>query len=269
MNPDDTSQDGTLGALNSAARAWCEVLTRRRFVRQTWRIFLDFFPGYVDSKLVGQNIASPFVSGSNAVLVGIRYAIALPFPPVQSIDLFQYANANGSPTVMVAGTDFIQDLDSQPCRLTPLFGSMWPVARVIVEAIQIDYTVGYATPITLGTTASSGALLNASPPSFVFTSANVGQPISIPGAGPGGGTLNTVIASVSSGIATVRDTPQAAVASTTALLANHGSPGHWEIVKLGIKFLVNSWYVNRLPSFDPKTRDAIRAVLGPAMDLRV
>ena len=78
LDQSDTSQDDVLTALNMAARSFCETITHRRFVQQTWRLLMDFFPGYIDLKLAGQKVSSPFVSGSNAVLVGIRYAIVLP-----------------------------------------------------------------------------------------------------------------------------------------------------------------------------------------------
>ena len=88
MDQGDASQDDVLTTLEVAARAWCETLTQRRFVQQTWALMMDFFPGYIDMNLAGQKVSSPFVSGSNAVLVGIRYAILLPYPPVQSLVAF-------------------------------------------------------------------------------------------------------------------------------------------------------------------------------------
>src|ERR1700733_11358885 len=75
VDPTDTTQDNVLATLAMAARSWCEVFTARRFVQQTWALFMDFFPGYIDLKISGSKVSSPFVSGSNAVLVGIRYAI--------------------------------------------------------------------------------------------------------------------------------------------------------------------------------------------------
>jgi hypothetical protein len=341
LSPGDTSQDSVLNSLNTAARGWCEVLTQRRFVQQTIRLLMDFFPGYIDMKLVGQKVSSPFVSGSNAVLVGIRYAIVPPCPPVQSLQAFLYQNANGTVTSMIqgptniaavtntinqpigiqtsaphnlitgstvaitgnagltaiigqaqqpitiidgsnftlngtvgtgsgisatgaiTGTNFIEDLLSQPARLTPIFGQMWPVARVVVNAIQIDYQVGYATPITVTTTVGSTVLSG-----YTFTAANIGQPISIPGAGSNIGCLNSVIVSVLGGVATLRDQAQGGVTAATALLVNYGNPYHWELIKTAIKVLVNAWFVNRLPVYDAKQRDAIKALLGPAMDLR-
>jgi hypothetical protein len=143
VSADDNSEDRTIASLGIAARQWCEVHTQRRFITQRIRLLMDFFPGYVDMKLAGQKVSSPFVSGSNAVLVGIRYAITLPYPKVQSIETFTFLNANGTETSMFPDVDFIADLSAQPARLTPLFGKMWPVSRVVVNAVKIEYNCGY------------------------------------------------------------------------------------------------------------------------------
>jgi uncharacterized phiE125 gp8 family phage protein len=43
----------------------------------------------------------------------------------------------------VTGKNYVEDLLSQPARLTPVFGQMWPVARVVANAVQITYVCGY------------------------------------------------------------------------------------------------------------------------------
>lgn len=256
IDASDTSNDAVISALALSARTWCEVYCQRRFVQQTWKLLMDFFPGYIDLKLAGQKVSSPFVSGSNAVLVGIRYAIVLPYPPVQSISLFRYQNANGQVTQMTAGTDYIQDLDSQPARLTPPFGAMWPVASVVVNAVEIDYVCGYANPVTVSMSAQQGALNG---PTFAAT--DIGKPVSIPGAGANGGTLNTIIASVTGGLATTRDVAISAVTNAIALV---NMP---ESIKTAIKLLTNSWYENRIPD-ESNIPQAVKAVLSPYRDLR-
>jgi hypothetical protein len=353
LDAGDTSQDNLIRALAIAARVWCETYTRRKFVQQTWRLALDYFPGYIDMRLAGSKVSSPFVSGSNAILVGIRYAVVLPYPPVRRIARFAYQNANGdvtsliqgpttiatvvnatgraveidtalphglasgapvaiagnsalaavlpnqalqvvtvlSPTRLtvnasvgtgttiagggtVTGYNFVADLQSNPARLTPLFGQMWPVARVVVNAVEIDYELGYAAPITV-TAAAGGKAISAT--DYVFTAADVGRPISIPGAGAasdwsdGGGTLNTAIASVSNppdGNATVRDAVQTDVADVTALLVNAAAcnAGHWELIKSGIKMHTLGKFEKRLP--DSEINDNVGAILAPVRDLR-
>ena len=142
----DLSQDDLLSSLNAAARAYCETITQRRFVEQTWSLYMDFFPGYIDLKLAGQRVSSPFVSGSNAVLVGIRYAMVLPYPPVRQLDSFTYINANGDVTDMMNGQpstpadwNFVLDIASQPARVMPLFGV--GSSRVDLQACKLEYSI--------------------------------------------------------------------------------------------------------------------------------
>jgi hypothetical protein len=341
----DTSQDNTIAELAVDARTWCEAFTARRFVQQQWQLLIDFFPGYIDLKIAGAKVSSPFVSGSNAVLVGIRYALVPPYPPVRSIDSFLYQNANGQVTSMiqgpvtigsvtnhsgqlislnttqphglvtgasitiagnapllaalggqpfwnitvtdpsdfflngssgtgatiagggtVTGLNYVQDLLSSPARLTPLFGQMWPVARVVVNAVQLSFTVGYAQPITATV---QGGQAGIAATGYPFQASDVNRPIWIPGAGNGGLDLNTSIASVSNppnANATLRDPAQIAVEDATCLLVNAGIPGHWPKIKRGIKILTLSGYNQRLPR--KEAEDSVEKLLYPVRDLR-
>ena len=40
--------------------------------------------------------------------------------------------------------EYTVDLSSEPARLTPKFGYIWPVTLPQIGAVQIDYTAGYA-----------------------------------------------------------------------------------------------------------------------------
>lgn len=259
VDADDTSQDNTIATLGMAARAWAETFTRRRFVQQTWRVERDFFPGYY-ARLTAQPGSSAILAGP-ALLAGIRFAFLLDYPPVRSIDNFQYQNANGALTVLNPATDYIQDLQSNPARLSPPFGQMWPVARVILNAVQIDYTVGYAIPIVVSSTSPLGSIQATG---YVFPPTDVGRPISIPGAGQDGGTLNTVISAVASpptAVAALRDQPLNAVLNVTALLVNaaNGNPAHWPLIGTGIKFRVKADY-DALPVYLERAKDVLYPV---------
>jgi Phage gp6-like head-tail connector protein len=272
VDPADTSQDNLISSLGVSAREWAENYTQRKIVQQSWALFQDFFPGYIDLKLAGTRVSSPFVSGSNAVLVGIRYALVLPNPPVQLVTKFNYQNANGQVASMSAGTDYIVDVLSNPARLTPPFGQIWPVARVVVNAIEIDYTVGYANPVVLSTAGSPPNLTQVSAAAYIFQASDVGRPISIPAAGSAGGTLNTVIKAISSppsGVATLRDAASTPVSAVTALLVNNpnAQPFHWYLFKDAIKMCVARWYEIRIADVAEIPKAAVR-LLMPARDLR-
>lgn len=258
----DFSDDDSLWAtLISGARERCEVYCQRRFIVQTMRLMMDFFPGYVEYKMAGQKVSSPFVSGANAVLVGIRYAIILPYPQVQSVVNFQYLDANGNPQTLVAGTSYIQDLASQPARLMPVFGNMWPVARVVANAVTVDYATGYGQQVNV-TTAASSAVLSSS---YTFLATDVGRPISIPGAGAGAGTLVTSIASVAAGVATM------AIAATTLasnVAAYLGAPVP-EYIQIAIMRLALATYEYRTTPIPADLIKSIKLQLRPAKDDRL
>ena len=355
LDPGDSSQDDQIITLAYEARSFCEAFTRRCFVKQQWRLLMDFFPGYIDLKLAGQKVSSPFVSGSNAVLVGIRYAVMNPFPPVQSIDAFTYLNANGMTTSMIVGpanvtavanpsgnpivitTDnplalvegstvafggnvallsllngqpsqvvqaitgntitlyalgtgatiasggtatgynFVQDLLSNPARLSPIFGQMWPVARVVMNAVSIDFTTGYANPITVTMAANSKQI---SSPDYDFQLSDIGRPISVPRAGASGLGLNTIIQGLPSppnGTALLRYGATTAVTDTTALLVN-GAPGgatsanptHWEKIRVGIKKYTLGSYLARIGGASMQDAEKeVKRVLYSMRDLRL
>jgi hypothetical protein len=259
--PDDDTLWPTLIA---SARHWAELYCQRRFLLRTMRLLMDFFPGYISLKDVGQKVSSPFVSGSNAVLVGIRYAIALPYPRVRGIVQFSYQDQNGEPQQMLAATDYIQDLESQPARLMPLFGNMWPVARVIANAVLVDYITGYGGNVTV----SMGAASNVVSSSYVFNASMVGLALSVPGAGTAGAVFNTTIAAVDdSGHATTADNASTVVTNATAYLG--------ELVPEEIQVAIMRhalWhYENRAsaPANKKEFFDSVKGQLANFRDLRL
>lgn len=258
---DPNEDQAFLGMLITSAREWCEAFCERAFVFQTKRLLMDFFPGYIDMKMAGQKVSSPFVSGSNAVLVGIRYAIVLPWPIVRNLITLQYADPNdGSMRPLTPGTDFIIDIDSQPARLTPMFGTMWPVARVNVNAVQVDYLTGFAGPITVGMTAGSAGLDS----DFNFLPRDIGSPISIPNAAAGGKTplTATIVAVDLNGNATLNQAAGATVAGQTTTFGTIPMS-----IQLAILALAQQYYERRLPATDDIPM-GVKAFLWPYRDLR-
>jgi hypothetical protein len=261
----DHSLDDVLWAsFIASARNWCEVYCQRRFVLQTMRLLMDYFPGYIDYKMAGQKVSSPFVSGANAVLVGIRYGIQLPYPRVRAVLNFQYQDANGGVQQMTVGGDsgqYAKDLSSQPARLTPPFGQMWPVARVIPNAVQIDYTTGYGGKIKVGIAATEKLITGAT-----FPQDYVGLALCITGAGTGGNVLNTTIASIdSNGNATAADAAVATVAAADAWL---GDPVP-EDIKVAIMRLATYSNDNRNLAPDDKFILSVKRMLAPFRDVRL
>jgi hypothetical protein len=259
VDSDDTSQNAVITGLAIAARAWAEVFTRKKFVQQTWRLTSDFFPGYIDTRLSGM-WTSPFVSGANALLAGIRYAFELPYGPVQSVSNFKYQDQNGNATSMVLGDDYVTDLLSNPARVMPPYSQIWPAARVVANAVQLDFVCGLATPVTLSISASSATVTG-----YTFAASDVGLPITIPGAGPNGDSLDTFVASTSA----IETPAGTAVTNATALLVNAtaGNPAYWELIRSAIRMLTAYWFEKRIAD-DASIPQSVKSILWPVRDLR-
>jgi hypothetical protein len=255
----DFSDDDTLIAdLGIAAREWCETFCARNFVTRTMRLSFDFFPGYIDQKLSGQSISSPFVSGSNAVLVGIRYAVILPYPKVRSIVDFAYLDPNGGQQSLTENVTFIADLRSSPARLTPVFGAVWPVARVQINAVWVDYLSGYGAPASISMAAGSGAIGGG------YRVDQVGEAVTVPGAGLRGAALVSTIAAVDDGgNATLADVASVQVNNASAWVGDPIPSG----IRTAIRKLVSEYYENRGANGDAS--DAVKRILAPYRDLRL
>lgn len=109
----DTSagQDDLIQALIKAAREWCENYCRRSFVQRSLQLRMDTFPP-------GQ--------------------IKLPRGPVQSITSVK---VNGT---AVSTSVYEADLYGQPPRIAPVYGATWPIPTPAMNAVVVEYVVGYA-----------------------------------------------------------------------------------------------------------------------------
>jgi uncharacterized phiE125 gp8 family phage protein len=81
--------------------------------------------------------------------------IYLPRGPVQSIEDIGYADSENNQQYM---DDWIEDLVSNPARITPAFGQSWPATAEVVNAVQVSYTTGYSTPSMVPKLLKSGML---------------------------------------------------------------------------------------------------------------
>jgi hypothetical protein len=262
-----TQDDEEIAEMISDAREWCENYTYRAFVLQVQRTTLDFFPGYVDEKVArGANVSGALIGGPTAALAGIRYAVYLPYPRTRAIVLFQYLGQPGEWIPLVEGIDYRCDLQSQPARLTPPFGQVWPVAQVQLGAVSIDHLCGYGGEIVVSCGAGSAVI--DSPYQFLPAMAGIdgSQPLNIriPGAGAEGADLFTSIASVSSGgVATLAALVSTGVDGVPAWLGDPVPHG----IKQAIKQFVTERYERRIDGNEPS--DAVKSSLRRYRDLRL
>lgn len=112
-----TDEDELIFDLIRGATYWAENYTRTRVLTQTWKYFLDKFPGDI---------------------------IKLPYPPVASVTHVKYYNSSNVQTTLVEDTDYRVDTDSEPARIEPI--NAWPATYDKVIPIEIQFVCGYTHP---------------------------------------------------------------------------------------------------------------------------
>lgn len=114
---DEAADDALVQALIVAAREMCETYTRRAFVTQTWKMFLDAFPD-------GAEIELP-----RAPLIGVTH-----------IKTYDDADAE---TVFAAAGNYFVDTAARPGRIVLRDAASWPSAARVANAIEIQFAAGY------------------------------------------------------------------------------------------------------------------------------
>lgn len=116
---DVADDDALITAMVYAATDEAEGLLRRALLPQQWRLSLDCF---------------------------VIQTIELHRPPVTAVDSVKYVDSNGVQQTLVAGTDYQVSLGHPLyARLAPAYGKTWPSARAQLDAVQVDFTCGWAT----------------------------------------------------------------------------------------------------------------------------
>jgi uncharacterized phiE125 gp8 family phage protein len=131
LRVESAEDDALIGSLISAARQAAETLTGRQFVTARWKLVLDGFPG---PSLMGVPAGLPFSLPAHAIL--------LPKCPVQSVFAIRYLDMAGT-TQTMPRADYTADTACEPARVTPVFGSAWPVSLPQIGAVQLVFAAGY------------------------------------------------------------------------------------------------------------------------------
>lgn len=119
-NDEDLNIDEYIGAATNLAQRMLD----RQLCTATFRWTLDCFP--------------------DATRHNPQAALYPPRPPLGSSTGISigYINSAGT-TVTMATSDYIVDTNSEPGRITPAYGQVWPVARDQINAVTVTYTAGY------------------------------------------------------------------------------------------------------------------------------
>jgi uncharacterized phiE125 gp8 family phage protein len=115
LRVDTADDDPLIDALISAARLHAEMLTARQFLPARWRLVLDRF--------------TPMVLLNRS--------------PVVSVISVRYLDMGGLWQIMPA-TDYVVESSSEPARITPAFGKIWPPTLPQIGSVEILFDAGYA-----------------------------------------------------------------------------------------------------------------------------
>lgn len=114
---DVPDEDVLLDAFITAARMHCENITGRRFITQTWDLFLNCFP------------------------VGGR--ISIPFPPLQEVTYVKYTDINETQNTVDPST-YVANDGGEPGEVVLRFGQIWPPDPLSPSRpVNVRFTCGY------------------------------------------------------------------------------------------------------------------------------
>lgn len=122
---DSDDDDPKLSAIMAAARDYAETETRKQLIVARWRQVLDQFPGGMWES----------------------QAIQLSRYPVLKVESIQFVDMQGQ-TQTVDPATYVIDYVSEPVRITPLFGAIWPIPMPQIGSVWVTFTAGYAAPIS-------------------------------------------------------------------------------------------------------------------------
>lgn len=133
---DISDDDALLTALIGAVTDYAENLTGKQLVSARWKQVMDSFPGY-------ETTFSPY--GRTFSLPG--NAILLRRHPVIQVVSIQYLDMAGN-TQTVDPSTYTVDYSTEPVRITPVFGAIWPIPLPQIGSAWVTFDAGYAAPIT-------------------------------------------------------------------------------------------------------------------------
>jgi uncharacterized phiE125 gp8 family phage protein len=112
---DCDEEDGLIAALIATGRQALEDRLQRALVPSTWRLSLPAFSAVLE----------------------------LPRPPTVSVQAVRYWDAQGLQQILSTSA-YLLDAVAQPAQLVPAPGQAWPHTQARPNAVEVDYTAGYA-----------------------------------------------------------------------------------------------------------------------------
>lgn len=151
---DTRDEDETITGLIAVAREKVETDSERALISQTRRLYVDQFP---NAGARGQITLNPFPS-QPWLYGGAIQALEIGVKPISAINSVEYIDQTGA-WVTWSSDNYIADLVTYPCRITPAYGLIWPICRVQINAVRITFTCGAENPALVPARAAQAMLL--------------------------------------------------------------------------------------------------------------
>lgn len=135
IRSDETVDQGGLQIMVDAAIDAAEAYTNRKFITQTWKAYLDQWPG---------GSIAPFVPGN---FTGVPFGMAptfieLPFGNLQSVSSINTYSDADVPSLW-ASTNYGVDVAGLLGRVVVKAGAVWPTFTRTFNGIEIIFVCGY------------------------------------------------------------------------------------------------------------------------------
>jgi uncharacterized phiE125 gp8 family phage protein len=121
LNVSTTADDTYIGNLITAAAAYCQDMTNRRFINETRTLKMRTFE---DMRYVHDRV------------------IDLPKSPLSSVSSITYVDTAGT-TQTLSTTAYITSQAGTPGQISESYNNTWPATRNVADDVVVTYVAGY------------------------------------------------------------------------------------------------------------------------------
>jgi hypothetical protein len=139
---DGSDDDTMLNNFITVARQIAEEYTNRKFINQTWDLWMDRFPSQVNFDALAPDTVT---QGKLSEYISVQNYIEIPYYPLSSVTYLKTYDDDGTDYTMTS-TDYIVDTYTEPSRISLKNSTVWPSTFLRpVNGIQIRFVAGYGT----------------------------------------------------------------------------------------------------------------------------
>jgi hypothetical protein len=235
--PDD---DNVVAGLISAARQYVEGAYNRTLVSAAWMSTIDRFPRYSSSAvwqyqsdaIWQQRLPITQLSGQ---WYPDRASIRLTRPPAQAVTGITYIDSVTQLRTTVDPSVYNVDTSTEPGRVAPAFGQIWPIVQQSLASVQVGFVAGYGGATSISAPTAAGVQTVSPASMFGIYAGTILQIDRLDG--------NSVAETLA--VSSVTSTTFTATFAKAHSGGATVEPAIPEQVRLAIKQLVNHWYENR------------------------